>query len=83
MLKKEHVEETIPVLAEAFYDEPMTLMNGTPHEFWNLFQEFCLKTLGPQIVDNGLSVVAIDKETGKVAGAFTGLDDSDDVVQFS
>ena len=39
--------------------------------------------MGPQVVDNGLSVVAIDKETGKVAGAFTACDNSDNIYGFS
>ena len=41
---------------------------------WQVIYDQQLRRTGNLIVDNGLSVVACDAETGKVCGAFLGVD---------
>ena len=74
-LKAKHVEELHPIMAAAFTEEPigkMCGMDSMTHQ--NMAFEMALKFLARLIVDNGLSVVAIEKETGKVCGGFTSMD---------
>mgnify|MGYP006118044941 CR=1 FL=1 len=75
MLKTKHIEETCPIMVQSFAEEQIMTMTGinTP-EFLNLFFETYLKVWAPAVVDNGLSVVAVDKETGKICGAFMAMD---------
>ena len=74
-LKQKHVEELHPILAAAFTEEPIGKMceiNTMAHT--NMAFDMQLKLMAPVIVDNELSVVAIEKETGKVCGGFTSMD---------
>jgi hypothetical protein len=57
------MEEPLNVLCE---------MNTIEH--CNMVFDWQLKIVNCALVDNGLSVVAVDKETGKVCGGFTSID---------
>ena len=62
-------------MAQAFTEEPIAIMcEMNTIEQCKMAFEFQLKYLGCAVVDNGLSVVAIDKETGKICGGFTSMD---------
>ena len=74
LLKKNHVSEVIPILAEAFTTEPMSVMAGLGYTYWEKMYSVVLNDMGNYALDNGLSVVAIDQASGKVCGAFIGMD---------
>ena len=62
-------------MAAAFTEEPLGVMcQMNTMEHTNMLFDMQLKLMASTFVDNGLSVVAIDKETGKICGGFTGMD---------
>ena len=65
-------------MADAFTTEPISVMAGMGHDYWTSTYDMVLNHMGNFALDNGLSVVAVDKESGKVCGAFMGMDNQFD-----
>jgi hypothetical protein len=72
-VSKEHNESALKILAEIFAEsEPLFTMMKIPKE-----AAIKMVTLmWPCCVSSGLSVVAIDDASQRVAGAFTGVDEA-------
>ena len=63
-------------MATAFLEEPVAVMIGANKlEFTKLLFDFQFKQ--GLVVDNALSVVAIDATNGKIVGGFTVMDGED------
>ena len=62
-------------MSEAFTHEPTSKIVGMDKfEVWNIIFTLQLKNFGDMVVNNKLSVVAVEKETQKVVGAFLAMD---------
>ena len=70
----DHIEEVYNILANAFYNEPSsancTIGERMTMEQWHTFLTFFV----PSVCNNGLSSIAIDKDTKKAAGCFISRD---------
>ena len=70
LLKQHHCAEVVPILATCFANDPLGVMLDLGYDFWYSLYDIGINKMGNLFIDNGLSVVAIDKETGKVCGTF-------------
>jgi hypothetical protein len=71
-LTSKHSDAALAIIIENFsHSEPLFKMSGFTPESTASF----IKMLWPACINNGLSVVAVDDATGRVAGAFTGVDE--------
>ena len=66
--------EVVTIAAETFTTEPTTEMVGLGLDYWTFLFDLMLNHIDNYASDNGLSVVAVDKETGKICGTFIGMD---------
>ena len=82
-LKRHHVVEVVPILAGAFTSEPISVMiGGNSRLGWEIVFQSQMD-MGNAVVDNGMSVVAIDAATNKICGTFTSMDSQYMIPTFS
>ena len=82
LFKQQHIAELIPIMAEAFATETISVMCGLGYAYWEKMYALAFNEMGNYATDNGLSVVAIDQASGKVCGAFIGMDAKFDFMGF-
>ena len=70
MLQMKHKQEGIKILADAFMEEPLSMLCGVTYENLVATYELCWKYW----MMGDLTVVAIDEESGRMAGMFGCLD---------
>ena len=84
-LQEKHIEDLRPVFAGSIKGEPVGVMQGiNDHpDMGDLICMCHLDVLKDYCIGNDISVVAIDAETGKAVGCFTGLDHGAIEINFS